>query len=44
MAVRERTGFIITIERPVTVGLKGNTDMAKIKRWRTEIDTNNVIT
>jgi hypothetical protein len=43
MAIREQTGFIITTERPVTIGLKSNTDMARVKRQGTEIDINNVI-
>jgi hypothetical protein len=41
--VREQTGFIITIKRPVTIDLKDNTDIARVKRQGTEIDVNNVI-
>jgi hypothetical protein len=44
MAVREQTSFIITAERLVTVGLKGNADIARVKRQGTEINANNVIT
>jgi hypothetical protein len=43
MAVREQTSFIITAKRLVTIGFKGNTDMARVKRQGTEIDANNVI-
>jgi hypothetical protein len=44
IAVREQTGFIITAERLVIIGLKGNADMAGIERRETKIDANNVIT
>jgi hypothetical protein len=43
IAVKERTGFIITIERLVTISLKGNTDIARVKRQGTEINANNII-
>jgi hypothetical protein len=43
IAIREQTSFIITAERPVTIGLKGNADIARVKRQRTEINANNVI-
>jgi hypothetical protein len=43
IAVRERTSFIITVEELVTIGFKGNTDIAGVKRQRTEINVNNVI-
>jgi hypothetical protein len=32
IAVKEQTGFIITIKRLVIISLKNNTDIAKIKR------------
>jgi hypothetical protein len=43
IAVKEQTSFIITAERPVTISLKSNADMARVKRQGTEIDANNVI-
>jgi hypothetical protein len=29
--IKEQTSFIITTKRPVTIGLKDNTDIAKVK-------------
>jgi hypothetical protein len=31
ITVRERTSFIITVKRLVTIGLKGNTNMARVE-------------
>jgi hypothetical protein len=43
IVVREQTSFIITTKGPVTISLKNNTDIAKVKRRGTEINANNVI-
>jgi hypothetical protein len=43
ITVKEQTSFTITIKRLITIGLKSNADIAKVKRQRTEIDANNVI-
>jgi hypothetical protein len=43
IAVREQTSFIITTKRPVTISLKDNTNIARVKRQGTKINANNII-
>jgi hypothetical protein len=43
IAIKEQTSFIITAEKLVTISLKSNTDIARVKRQKTKIDANNVI-